>query len=186
MPIKCKPYLGPDDPVIIEALSPVHRSSQTIFFLIGDDGKHTTINVGERLHALGISWANVAMVIQRFPFKMLTYQSPSKLAIAAGKGKPKGHGPQAAFEDTEDDGEVEEEVPEIAGKKKRQRYVYIETNSGKYGVMNAEEGRVISLFLTRREALGELARLRAGSSQAGAYHFGSSRMRTQDLQEVHY
>jgi hypothetical protein len=109
---------------------------------------------------------------------MLTYQSPSKLAIAAARGKRKGNGPKAKM--------AEDEDLVVDDGKGRQRYHYIETNSNKAGIWDAQDGRVIALFLTKEEALDELARLRAGSSQVGVYNYGSRRLRTPDLQEVHY
>jgi hypothetical protein len=182
MPIKCKPYLGPDDPVIIEALSPVFRSSQTIFFTIGDDGKHTTINVGERLYALGISWANVATVIQSYPFKILTYESPSKLAIAAGKGKPKGHGPQAAFKDAADHGEVEEEVPEIGGKNKKQRYQLVQ--QGKYyGCYDGIDATVV-LFASAREARMHIYDRLHSRDAFHSFYGGKFNHKPRELQQV--
>ncbi len=67
------------------------------------------------------------------------------------------------------------------------RYQLIETNSGKFGIWHADEGRVICLYLTKEEADEELTRLRTGSSQAGFYHYGSRRSRQPDLIEVlHY
>jgi hypothetical protein len=142
MPVQAKPYLTADNPMVIDCLSPVYRSSQTIFFVIEDDGMHSRINVGERLHSIGISWTNVAKVIQSYPFKQLTYRSESKTAIAAGKGKPRGNGPKPKIE--------EEEVLESAKKGKHQRYSLVQRGSY-FGCYDSRDATVV-LFAEERDA----------------------------------
>jgi hypothetical protein len=75
---------------------------------------------------------------------------------------------------------------EMEARANDRRWQLISTNSQKWGVWNNDGGRVIALYWTRQEADEELARLRAGSSQAGAYNYGSRRTRSPELEEVHY
>lgn len=75
---------------------------------------------------------------------------------------------------------------ELEERANSRRYQLIETNSGKFGIWQADEGRVICLYLTQEEAVEEMARLRSGSSQAGFYHYGSKRSRQPELQGTHY
>jgi hypothetical protein len=98
---------------------------------------------------------------------MLTYQSPSKLAIAAARGRRKGNGPKAKLDLDENDGEAEVAVQEPIGKK--QRYQLIQQKRY-YGCFDAIDATVV-LFASEREAMLHIRDLVCGRERAAFRQF---------------
>jgi hypothetical protein len=97
-----KLYRGPDDPLVIELLSPVHRSSENIFFIIEGE-QHKRINVADRLRTLGIGWINIAAITKSYPFQMLPFLSEHMKAVAAEKAKRQSNKPIPEIKDEDED-----------------------------------------------------------------------------------
>jgi hypothetical protein len=149
--------------VISKALAGIYRS-KTTFFRISEAGIHEKVSVSDILRSLGMSYYHIAELFKSYPFPDLRYQSESMNAKEESRGKPKGRGPLPMSAAEREEKRLQKE--EAANSR---RYALVETRSGKHGVFDDHDGRVVSLFHTKAEAMEELERMRTGRSCGGRY-----------------
>jgi hypothetical protein len=164
-----KPRLGPDSPLVQEALAGIYKSGRKIFFRINPDGQHQKISVSKALNVLDIPYENKVSLIRTFPFPELAYSSQRMQVNAAATAKRMAREVEEdddEFEDLADlpEDELEEDslttivvtVPKVK-KNQRQHYQLVQQNQY-WGCFNAEEVTVV-LFRTRKEAELHIHRL---------------------------
>jgi hypothetical protein len=118
-PMNKKPRLGPDSPLVQEALAGIYKSGRKIFFRINPDGQHQKISVSKALNVLEIPYENKVSLIHTFHFPELAYSSQRMQVNAAATAKR-----MAREVDEENDGKDSDIAVDMAtGKsRKNQRY----------------------------------------------------------------
>jgi hypothetical protein len=140
-----KPRLGPDSPLVQEALAGIYRSGRKIFFRINpENGHHKKISVSKALNVLDIPYENKVDLIHTFPFPELAYSSQRMQVNAAATAKRIAR--HAGADDNDDTEELEE-----ATLPKNCRYHLVEQNNGMHGCYDGQDGGLV-LFKSLPEA----------------------------------
>jgi hypothetical protein len=166
----------------------VMKCSPQSYYRINPDGQHVIVPIRrELMEALNICPKSASKLLKdaAIPYAPFIHNPPAE--PVEPEPDPEAI-MEAALEAEARETARQEKLAKKAELEERansRRYQLVETNSGKFGIWQADEGRVIALFLTREEAIEEMARLRSGSSQAGLY-YGSRRQRLPELQGTHY
>jgi hypothetical protein len=178
-----------NDPEIAALLHDVRRcSGQTYYKINPETGEHYVYAIRKNLMNLGMSAKTATQVLKSADIPLIPFirneppgpekPEPSEAEIMAAIAASAA----AAAK------EAAKEAKKAAAEERanNRRWQYIETSSGKCGVYDNDNATVIGLYYTRQEAIDELPRLRAGSSQVGVYNYRSRKSRQPDLQEIHY
>lgn len=175
----------PNDVEVAELLQNVMRLGIRTYGRVAEDGSSYIVPIRAQLCALGIAPKQATALLREADLPVSPY---IKTKVPEPEPDPEAM-VEAALEAAAMESARQEKLAKKAELEERandRRWQLISTNSGKWGIWDNDGGSVISLYLTRQEAIDELARIRAGSSQAGVYHFGSRRLRQPELQGAHY
>jgi hypothetical protein len=155
--------LGPEDPLVKEALSGIHKSScGRLFFKINDlTGEHRKVSVARELAPLDITHDNRKSLVRSFLFEELPYASERMKAMAAAAAaKSKEPRAKLVMEDgdsyddfTDDELPEEETVAETKAVKagKNCHYYLVQQDHKYWGVYNSIDGGQV-LFTDRQQA----------------------------------
>jgi hypothetical protein len=140
-PMNKKPRLGPDSPLVQNALAGIYKSGRKIFFRINPDGQHQKISVSKALNVLEIPYENKVDLIHSFPFPELVFCSERMKTNAAA----------VAAKITREEADYDDEDTVEASMPKNCRYHLVEQNNGMHGCYDGQDGGLV-LFRTRAEA----------------------------------
>jgi hypothetical protein len=174
--------LGPDDPLVQQALSGIYKSScGRLFFKIDElTGEHRKVSVARELASLDVTHDNRKALIRSYLFEELPYASEPMKKKAAAAAKITQPRAQLVVEDGDSyndstDDELQEDVPEEEPKGVNsrivERYSLVETNSGLWGCYDGTDGD-LTLFHTQAEARPFLHDLIYGGSGFKAFYGG--------------
>jgi hypothetical protein len=140
-PMIKKQRLGPDSPLVQEALAGIYKSGRKIFFKINADGHHEKLSVTNALGVLPITYENKVALIRAFPFRELAFSSERMKNSAAANAKKIA---KQIGDENEDEDIVEAPIP------KNCRYHFIQQGDY-FGAYDGLDGGLV-LFKTQAEA----------------------------------
>jgi hypothetical protein len=154
-----KLQLGPEDPLVQQALSGIYRSScGKLFFKIDEvTGEHRKISVAQQLASLNITEHNRKSLVRSYVFTELPYASErmKQKAEALANRKPRVERQELkevdGYDFAQDEPIAEESEEEIKTVKLVKSHYYLVQQGEYWGVFNAQDGGQV-LFTDREQA----------------------------------
>jgi hypothetical protein len=150
-----------DTPAVIEALTGVWRSTLggKTFYRIDESGAHVTCPIRRELIALGMGASTATKLLLNADLPVAPFVRTQPIEQTTAPPPAKRPGPPPISEEQRDEKRARAEEAQNS-----KQFQLIATNSGKFGIWDGTDARVLSLFYVQSEAIAELARLKAGKS----------------------